>query len=278
MFNVSKLPIKIRQKMNSQETSFPYLSGDTFKLTTQLSFESTDDFKASHLWRDVKVVFCKSELIELFVSEKPRSLNPLVLVCGNSDHEFYDFENSGMTKLKAAFLQNSFISDNKRIFTLPIGLENSKYASNGRVSLYSKSLVALKQNSVLVGPFGNTHDERRKLSSLKSSESVHCISDRVSIKRHLKNLDAYKYVACPRGNGVDTHRVWETFYRGSIPVLTTNLWSESLYKFGFPIKLIESWDEVTEVTSSTDTLSPIQICSYPYLWMSEWEKFISSFL
>jgi hypothetical protein len=29
----------------------------------------------------------------------------------------------------------------------------------------------------------------------------------------------YKYVICPRGNGIDTHRVWEALYLGVVPVV-----------------------------------------------------------
>ncbi|NBQ42369.1 MAG: hypothetical protein EBU23_07500, partial [Mycobacteriaceae bacterium] len=38
-------------------------------------------------------------------------------------------------------------------------------------------------------------------------------------RRFLRAVRNHKFVACPRGNGVDTHRTWEALYMGSIPIL-----------------------------------------------------------
>jgi hypothetical protein len=205
-------------------------------------------------------------------------LKPKVIICGNSDHDFHSINLQGLSTVSAVFLQNSFISDQKRIFTLPIGLENASHASNGRPRLYSRKLVEYKNHSILVGPFGNTHVERNQLNNLTSNESLRAIYERVSTKTHLKNIDFCKYVACPRGNGVDTHRVWESMYRGSTPILLRNSWSESLANFGFPIKLIDDWNQISEVLEDHQTVTPNEIRGTPYLWMQAWQHLISTFL
>ncbi len=276
--NLSTLSLRIRQTFLTHDTSFPYLSGDTFKLAADFEFSSLEDFQAQNNWGEKKVVFCKSDSLELFLSEKPSRLNPRVLLCGNSDFDFYSINSSAFGGIKAVFLQNSFISDNKMIFTLPIGLENARYESNGRISLYSKRLHNRKSNSVLVGPFGNTHAERSQLNSLESDQFLHCVKERVSTRRHLRNVDLHNFVACPRGNGVDTHRVWESLYRGSIPVLVRNAWSESLRNLGFPVHILEEWDEIRSVPNESFELSPFQIRNQPLLWMPTWEKMFSDFI
>jgi hypothetical protein len=205
-------------------------------------------------------------------------LNPRVLLCGNSDFDFHAIDSSALGGIKALFLQNSFISDNKMIFTLPIGLENARYESNGRIGLYSKKLSYQKSNSVLVGPFGNTHAERSRLNSLESDQFIYRVKERVSTRRHLSNVDSHNFVACPRGNGVDTHRVWESLYRGSIPVLLRNSWSESLKNFGFPVKIIDDWGELRSVPKESNILSPFQVRNQPFLWMPTWEKLFLDFI
>ena len=35
-------------------------------------------------------------------------------------------------------------------------------------------------------------------------------------------MNKYKYILCPPGNGLDTHRMWETLYAESIPVINNN--------------------------------------------------------
>jgi hypothetical protein len=254
------------------------LSGDTFKLSADFHFSSLEDFHTQRNWGEKKVVFCKSDSLELFISEKPSQLNPRVLLCGNSDFDFHSIDLTALGGTKAVFLQNSFISDNKMIFTLPIGLENARYESNGRVSLYSKKLHYQKLNSVLVGPFGNTHIERSQLNSLESDQFLCCVKERVSTPRHLSNIDLHNFVACPRGNGVDTHRVWESLYRGSIPVLVRNSWSESLKNFGFPVKIINDWGEIRSVPNQSTILGPSQVRNHPFLWMRTWEKMFMDFM
>jgi hypothetical protein len=65
-------------------------------------------------------------------------------------------------------------------------------------------------------------------------------------KRYLAQMAQHKFVLCPRGNGVDTHRLWETLYMGSIPIVQRHV---ALEEFDdLPILWIdESWkDEITE--------------------------------
>lgn len=62
-------------------------------------------------------------------------------------------------------------------------------------------------------------------------------------REFLRDLRNHEFVLCPRGNGVDTHRLWETLYMGSIPVVQRDPvhrgWMD------LPICWIDSWDEVT---------------------------------
>ena len=43
------------------------------------------------------------------------------------------------------------------------------------------------------------------------------------IDNYKNNLDTYKFILCPPGNGLDTHRVWESLYLGSVPVVKKHL-------------------------------------------------------
>lgn len=275
---VSRSLTKFRQTFITDESSFPYLSGDTFKNFADFSFNNVNDFRISLPWHDIRVVFCKSDLVDYFQSEKPMSLNPKILICGNSDVDFYEFEFRKFRNLRAAFLQNSFISDNKNVYTLPIGLENAKYASNGRTAFYSRKLEVFKERKILVGPFGNTHSERNDLLDLPQHSSLHRITDRISTRNHIRNLDRYAFVACPRGNGVDTHRVWEAMYRGTIPILKENAWSKSLFDFGYPVILLNDWTDLIEGSILKFNVTPEDIRTTPFLWMNSWSGLFSRFL
>jgi hypothetical protein len=63
-------------------------------------------------------------------------------------------------------------------------------------------------------------------------------------KAFLQEIRSHKFVLCPRGNGVDTHRLWETLYMGSIPIVIYDIthkdWTD------LPILFIQDWSQITE--------------------------------
>lgn len=65
-----------------------------------------------------------------------------------------------------------------------------------------------------------------------------------SRRSFLSDIRNHAFVLCPRGNGIDTIRLWETLYMGSIPIVKQDIvhkdWQD------LPILFIQSWDEVTE--------------------------------
>ena len=64
-------------------------------------------------------------------------------------------------------------------------------------------------------------------------------------KKYLIDITKSIFVLCPRGNGIDTHRMWETLYMGSIPIV---LYSDAFASFiGLPILFINDWKEINEV-------------------------------
>lgn len=59
----------------------------------------------------------------------------------------------------------------------------------------------------------------------------------------LTNIRNHTFTLCPRGNGIDTHRLWETLYMGGIPIVRRDIvhrdWTD------LPIVFVDDWDEVT---------------------------------
>jgi hypothetical protein len=59
----------------------------------------------------------------------------------------------------------------------------------------------------------------------------------------LRNLLSHRFVLCPPGNGVDTHRMWESLAAGAIPVV---LRSQAMEPFReLPILFVDRYEEVT---------------------------------
>ena len=89
----------------------------------------------------------------------------------------------------------------------------------------------------------------------------------------LEEIRNHYFVLCPRGNGIDTHRLWETLYMGSIPIVKR---STALKEFSdLPILFIddiseikdEKWllDKYAEMTSRTWNVDKLKFSYWEYL-------------
>ena len=63
---------------------------------------------------------------------------------------------------------------------------------------------------------------------------------------YLRDLRTHSLVPCPRGNGIDTHRLWETLYMGGTPVLKRNPITDELTK-ELPVIYINNWEELVDL-------------------------------
>jgi hypothetical protein len=99
----------------------------------------------------------------------------------------------------------------------------------------------------------NTAERNRVLKIAKNISSLYTVvvqspeftnGGRIN---YLKNLRTFGLIPCPEGNGVDTHRFWETLYMGGTPVVTKNPMMEAFYD-NLPVIQIDSWEELANIT------------------------------
>lgn len=269
---------RINKRIYGNQINVPYLSGD--------GFESICDFSAfSPRVNSLNIgdissaqsIFCTSHNVEKLIQDFGSDINATILVLGNSDRDFYEFNLQLPNSIKSVYLQNSHIS-NDFYRTLPIGLENLRLARNGIPSLYkSGDISRIKQNKILVGPFSPSHIERKELEKWKNiSHEMIVFEENYMGPKKLSKLSAdFLFVACPRGNGTDTHRFWETLYRGSIPVVKRSKWSESIKTLNIPFVELSNWDfEEFRDLIKENTFRSIDPGDLPSLWTSYWQKII----
>jgi hypothetical protein len=225
-------------------------------------------------FKSKRIVFCPSHLLEELLYSTQNGAEVEILIVGNGDKNFHSMSPLIQQFARFSFIQNSFISDSKNIFTLPIGLENKRLGVNGMIR-FNSSPERDASSSILVGPFSPTSESRKELNkkTFASFQEFSVLEERMSLKQYSRALHSHKYVLCPEGNGVDTHRLWETLYAGSIPLVLRNSWSDSLIDLGFPIIQLDSWapQDVLNVTKDNEFVSfePEKI---QQLWMPHWEK------
>ena len=63
----------------------------------------------------------------------------------------------------------------------------------------------------------------------------------LTTEQYIEDLFSYKYVICPKGNGIDTMRMWESLYCGAIPIVPRSGVS-SHFSHVLPIVEVDHWN------------------------------------
>lgn len=276
----SRIERKTKRFFLRNSNSAPYLSGDLFKQNSDLSITENwinNPKQNRKNLSNAKFIFCQSDLLQDFLDQYGAQMRAKVLICGNSDFNFSSSPESMPKSVKLCLLQNlNFDSDFFRL--LPIGLENLSLAVNGFTKFHQDpSQPTTRLNKVLAGPFSPTHAEREYLLHEFASDSRFDFLDmRLDPNEYQEILALYKFVLCPRGNGIDTHRFWETLYKGNLPVIMDSVWSSHLDLLGIPF--ISTSKLNTEFKSRSENNSPpLDPRIIDTLWWPYWKKLITSY-
>lgn len=273
----SRLITKSKQIYYRNSNSAPFLSGDLFADSSDISFYGQKYRKTIPSLREIKdarVVFCPSHFLERLLEDYDGLLSAKVLILGNSDRDFDTFNFKLPPSIKQVFAQN-VTSDFPGVRLLPIGIENLRLGKNGELSLFQHPTEFEKKSEyILLGPFKPTHSERDFYfkDDAELPANIVKITKRVSPNEYAQLTTKYRFVATPRGKGMDTHRFWETLYRGSVPIVLANSWAVQVAKLGIPMIQIAEWNP--KILSQTElspglVRSPFQIDA---LWWHYWES------
>jgi hypothetical protein len=149
----------------------------------------------------------------------------------NSDNSFNSMHSlllKNITTLKV-YSQNIDYPLSPKLEFLPIGLANKMWPHGDLNILFeqmSNSYKYKKQefNNIYINLNTSTYSPRQKIldSMLKNNFWKLQLKSNKSFPEYIKELSSYKFSLCIRGNGLDTHRFWESLYLGVIPVLIDN--------------------------------------------------------
>lgn len=293
------LKIILRRIFYFNRVSRPYLSGDLFATLVDyapwrskrhllsdaiksLLLRDSKNFEPKinvHRLSSAKSLFVPSDKLNFLLQNYGERISARVIICGNSDFNFTE-RPSLPSSVKICLLQNSTISDGKKFFTLPIGLENLSLGRAGLTRFHQNLSNHSIYNRILIPPMSPTNKER--FNVLAWGRDNPNIADThfmlLPQEQYFELAQKYKFIFCSEGNGFDVHRIWETLYQGSFPVVLKTPWSQSLTYFGLPILHVNSYLEITpkllvdflQVNSDYDPSK----CSW--LWSAKWQSFIAS--
>ena len=142
--------------------------------------------------------------------------------------------------------------------SIPLGLTNPTSESDAHLifgnhshmeeAIYSAQPKKFNRNYYANFSLRTNFSERGKvkkiLDQIDSPFTEPLISDIGRIE-YLKSLRQHDLVICPAGNGVDTHRIWETLYMGGTPAVLSNPIINPLVS-DLPVLILQDWSELFE--------------------------------
>jgi hypothetical protein len=107
------------------------------------------------------------------------------------------------------------------------------------------------------------------------------------VDRHYKNeidyfmnVKKYKFVFCCEGNGFENHRIWESLYQNTFPVMLDTAFSRNISSLGLPILIVKGISDLhpTLLNNFFEDWKTFDAKNEPKLWIDYWAKLFNSYL
>ena len=201
---------------------------------------------------NINLLFCYTHILDIEKNKLIHILNliktPFCLIFHNSDGGFkqQDIDLFKIKNLKKIFTQNLEIEPQENLIPIPIGIANRMWP-HGNISIWnivlSNSHSILKTNNIFFNFTISTNKTKRtKCYDMISKKGIENLPNR-DYQSYLYLLSSYKFAICPEGNGLDTHRLWESLYLNTIPICLKNPITNYYSKL-FPIYLLDDWNDL----------------------------------
>jgi len=212
--------------------------------------------------------FIKRDFLPEFFSILPVGCPNITVVTQHSDYELDD----SVMRMKPDCIHRVFAPNNTcvsdRSIAIPLGLgplfvknniapsasdikmKNTRETRTNLLYVNFKSDTYPQERMPLMEKFkklskdwvtvdSRDDDSSNKYASMKNDEYVATRKD-----DYVNGLLHHKFSLCPRGNGIDTHRIWESLYCRTIPIVRYEEAHRNIRDL--PILFIDDWSVISE--------------------------------
>ncbi|MFZ4388036.1 MAG: hypothetical protein ACOYOI_07715 [Chthoniobacterales bacterium] len=240
--------------MHDKTQNTQFVTTDSWKEWCTASYWSNEAPLASIRFQTGDVVFCKiDEVLRLF-EQLRLTRRRIVLVTGEGDLPCDAFRQSFLPANVDHWFATNVTNPHPRVTALPLGLGSPKSSTTLKADEIAAARNAGRERDqwLYVNFRPNTNPGERlapyehfqKIFSCTDWGTFEPPSERGANGEFLGQLVRHRFVLCPPGNGVDTHRMWETLLAGAIPVVKR---SQAMQPFSsLPILFVDDFQEVTK--------------------------------
>lgn len=204
-----------------------------------LYFENIPD-----VYHNPKIIFTFTFSVEELYKYFSRFQNKFVLITHNCDENIIEkhIPIAEHPLVIHWFTQNLCI-EHPKISILPIGIANSMWPHGDMNIIQTIGLFNIeKQGHVYFNFEEGTNLVARTLCKQTLLEKGLEFLPKLQYNIYIQVLSLHKFSICPEGNGMDSHRIWESLYCGTIPIMLRNNFTE-LFEKDYPCILLNKWDD-----------------------------------
>ena len=262
-------------------TSPNYICGDSFRNWADFAF---DELRSPLNPLDVKhgdTIFVQANYLDRFFQNiHPLILHPYILITHNDDADipgiYRDFLDND--KIIAWFGENYDGYPHPKIHIIPMGMANSNWP-NGKPKLMDSTIsLKIQKKHLLHLAFTYQTNSNERLPLLHHFSKIpfcYCPPAK-GLPKYWIDVASSKFELCPRGIALDTYRLWECLYLGTIPIVKSSSLDPLLKDL--PVLIVEDWSLITEQFLNEKFLE-FQKKSFNMdkLKFSYWKKMINSY-
>jgi len=204
--------------------------------------------------------FTKFEMLRDTLTEIMKKDKPCVLISGNSDYTHdansvnWMLEN---TSVKSFYAQNLNCS-RENAYQVPLGITNVTDCARGpehganwsqnpkhaeKLShMFDDSSTPTRLTYANFRISTNAIERQKCASTCRIAPFLTLETHGADLDHYIKQCRDHKMTVCPEGNGIDTHRMWETLYLGRVPIVKKHT---ALSQFeDLPVVWVDHWKEL----------------------------------
>ena len=188
-----------------------------------------------------KVIFVKTDDLPNFykkIFNLRIDIRNKIILTHNSDYEIDSKYINVLNIVKKQYSQNCLIG-HKNLTPIPIGIENNMWFDHKILHKIRIRRDIKKEKSFYFYFSMSTHFSRNECYEKLKNKLIW--NNKLTKEEYFIELKKHKYAICPRGNGIDTHRIWECLYLDVIPIM---LKRDFFGIDNLPIVYLNSWDEL----------------------------------
>lgn len=233
-----------------------FITGNKYKQYAHYIWDE-HGFAHNHSCKNtVLTYFIKTDYINHFLNTNYIPNKPFILITHNSD---YGIDSSYSKYLEYEHLIKWYAQNvsyqHDKLIPIPIGIANKQWPHGNTDTIRSVIDKNYTKNQLIYANFNIKTNINQRTHCLNNIDNSY-YEYNISFDLYLEKLAKSYFSVCPMGNGIDSHRIWESLYLNTIPIVEKTIHIEYLKnQFNLPIIMLDDWKQFKDLQLNTDLYS-----------------------